>query len=72
MPYSTNADLPESVQRHLPEHARSIFREAFNHAWQEYSGDPRREEIAHRVAWAAVKKVYTKAGNEWVPRTDRA
>lgn len=68
MPYLTNADLPVSVQRHLPDHAQSIFREAFNHAWQEYADDLRREEIAHRVAWAAVKKVYTKFGEEWVPR----
>lgn len=24
--------------------------------------------IAHRVAWAAVKKVYVKVGTEWLPR----
>lgn len=68
MPYLTNDDLPMSVQRNLPEHGQDIFREAFNHAWQEYAGDPRQEEIAHRVAWAAVKKAYVKVGNEWVPQ----
>jgi cation transport regulator len=26
----------------------------------------RREEIAHRVAWSAVKKSYHKVGDEWV------
>ena len=26
------------------------------------------EEIAHRVAWAAVKKVYVKVGSDWVLR----
>ena len=26
------------------------------------------EEIAHRVAWAAVKKRYRKVGSSWVPR----
>jgi cation transport regulator len=54
--------------RYLPEHGQDIFREAFNHAWQEYAGDPRQEEIAHRVAWAAVKRIYVKVGAEWVPR----
>jgi len=68
MPYSSNIDLPPAVQAHLPEHAQDIYRQAFNHAWDEYAGDPRREEIAHRVAWAAVKRVYVKAGADWVPR----
>ena len=68
MPYPSNDDLPLSVRRHLPAHAQDIFREAFNHAWQEYADDPRREEIAHRVAWAAVKRFYVKLGTDWVPR----
>ena len=50
--------------RHLPLHAQDIFREAFNHAWQGYSGD---EERAFRVAWAAVKRSYRKRGRDWVP-----
>jgi cation transport regulator len=68
MPYFYNYDLPLSVQNHLPGHAQDIYREAFNHAWEEYAGDPRQEEIAHRVAWAAVKRVYMKVAHEWVPR----
>jgi len=74
MPWSTNDDLPARVRQHLPEHAQDIFREAFNHAWEEYAGDPRHEEIAHRVAWAAVKRAYVKVGDEWVPlfEADRA
>jgi len=68
MPYSANEQLPGSIRYHLPEHAQDIYREAFNHAWQEYAVDPRQEEIAHRVAWAAVKRSYVKLGNEWVPR----
>ncbi len=27
MPYRTNADLPQSVQAHLPDHAQDIYRE---------------------------------------------
>lgn len=68
MPYYTNDELPASVRNHLPEHAQAIYREAFNHAWDEYASDPRREEIAHRVAWAAVKKAYVKVGTEWLPQ----
>lgn len=67
MPYDVNSDLPERVRHSLPDHAQSIYREAFNHAWQSYRNDPRREEIAHRVAWAAVKKLYVKSsGRRWV------
>ena len=69
MPYWTNDDLPISIRHHLPEHGQDIFRQAFNHAWQQYADDPRHEEIAHRVAWAAVKRVYEKLGTEWMPRS---
>ncbi|HYP57714.1 MAG TPA: ChaB family protein, partial [Beijerinckia sp.] len=48
-------------------HAQDIFREAFNSAFDEYHSDRRQEEIAFRVAWAAVKKQYHKAGSRWVP-----
>jgi cation transport regulator len=68
MPYRVNTDLPERVRGHLPPDAQTIYREAFNHAWLQYARDPRQEEIAHRVAWAAVKRRYEKWGSEWVPR----
>jgi cation transport regulator len=70
MPYLLNEDLPPSVRRHLPPHAQDVFRSAFNHAWESYGGaEPDRiEEIAHRVAWAAVKKRYRKVGDAWMPR----
>jgi cation transport regulator len=69
MPYATNDDLPPSIRHHLPEHAQDIFREAFNAAWRSSGArEPlRREEIAHRVAWSAVKKRYHKVGDDWVP-----
>lgn len=69
MPYSANEDLPDSVRAHLPPHAQDIFRAAFNNAWASYGArEPqRREEIAHRVAWAAVKRRYRKVRNDWVP-----
>jgi cation transport regulator len=65
MPYSTNAELPASVRSSLPPHAQDIYRQAFNHAHERYG----EEEIAHRVAWAAVKKTYQKLGDSWVPRS---
>jgi cation transport regulator len=69
MPYRMNNDLPPGVRGHLPEHAQNIFREAFNHAWQNYAQEgERREEIAHRVAWAAVKKNYCKVGSDWIAK----
>jgi cation transport regulator len=69
MPYAVNAALPPSV-RHLPEHAQDIYRAAFNHAFAAHAGDPRQEEAAHRIAWAAVKRSYVKVGNDWVARAD--
>ncbi len=68
MPYRTNDDLPPSVARHLPAHAQDIYREAFNHAFAAHEGDPRQEEAAHRIAWAAVKRSYIKLGDDWVAR----
>lgn len=72
MPYAHNSDLPESVRGHLPEHAQAIYREAFNHAWDEYKhaadrrGDESREEVAHKVAWSAVKAKYERgADGDW-------
>jgi cation transport regulator len=72
MPYDRISDLPDSVRDHVPTHAQEIYREAFNHAWNEYAdpgdrrGDASREETAHRVAWAAVKDKYEKgADGDW-------
>lgn len=66
MAYKRINELSDSVRNHLPEHAQEIYLEAFNLAWTE-DADPgkrrdhsSREEVAHRVAWAAVKKLYEK------------
>jgi cation transport regulator len=70
MPYSRIEDLPSAVRGHLPEHAQEIYLAAFNSAWSQYAKrEPaRQEEIAHRVAWAAVKRRYRKFGTRWAPR----
>jgi cation transport regulator len=67
MPYASSDELPPAVSNHLPPHAQDIFREAFNHAWQQHDGD---EQAAFRIAWAAVKRSYRKRGRVWVPIED--
>ncbi len=76
MPYESLDELPESVRDNLPQHAQEIYMKAFNNAWDEYAdpeerrGDASREETAHKVAWAAVKKVYEKdeESGEWTKK----
>jgi len=75
MPYQTNSDLPDQIRENLPEQAQTIYRKAFNSAWEQYvspqrrKGGADREETAHRVAWSAVKKVYRKSSSgRWVRR----
>lgn len=70
MPYSSIADLPDSVRDNLPVHAQEIYKEAFNSAYDEYAarGPEGREVSAHKVAWSAVKKKYRKdeASGKWI------
>ncbi len=68
MPYQQNIDLPPAVRNHLPAHAQDIYREAFNHAFAAHADDPRQEEAAHRIAWAAVKRRYIREDGEWAAR----
>jgi len=76
MPYHSLAELPDSVKDHLPKHAQEIYKEAYNSAWEEYAdpdkrrGDASREEVAHKVAWSAVKQKYEKKGDHWVAKQD--
>lgn len=78
MPYDTIDDLPDSVKNNLPRHAQEIYRAAFNSAWEQYDrpeerrGGADREETAHKVAWAAVKKEYEKdpRTGEWKREND--
>ena len=62
MPYKDKSELPDSVKNVLPAHAQDIYKETFNSAYEQYKDlaerrdDADREEVAHRVAWSAVKK----------------
>lgn len=70
MPYKSRTELPDNVKNVLPAHAQSIYQEAFNSAWDEYKekkdrrGDESREEVAHKVAWSAVKHQYEKGDDD--------
>ncbi|BCQ39563.1 putative cation transport regulator ChaB [Erwinia rhapontici] len=70
MPYAYRSALPDSVRHVLPAHAQDIYLEAFNSAWGQYKdkedrrGDDSREEVAHKVAWAAVKHQYQKGDDD--------
>jgi len=76
MPYDSNDSLPGPVRSNLPQHAQTIYREAFNAAWDQYAdpderrGDASREEVAHKVAWSAVKQQYEKRDGRWRRRRD--
>ncbi|RIK44918.1 MAG: putative cation transport regulator ChaB [Chloroflexi bacterium] len=77
MPYKSLAELPDSVRDNLPKHAQEIYKEAYNSAWDQYADpssrrdDASREEVAHRVAWAAVKQKYEKNDQDrWVRKKD--
>lgn len=60
----------------LPTHAQHIFKKAHANAVKEYQDPEKRrggkrqkaEEVAHKTAWAAVKKKYKKQGDEWVSK----
>ena len=68
MRYHANSDLPASVHKHLPEHAQDIYRHALNHAYAIHAGEADREQRAHMIGWAAVKRAYVKDGEMWVTR----
>ena len=62
----STGDLPKGAEEVLPEHAKEIYKEAHNNALEQYQDPKKRrgraslEEVAHKVAWAAVKKEYEK------------
>ncbi len=67
VPYEELDDLPDSVKRNLPKHAREIYRAAYNSAEEQYDEESR----AHRVAWSAVEQKYEKnEEGEWVEKEE--
>lgn len=70
MPYASINELPEGVRHVLPNQAQDIYKEAFNSAYDQYDkpeerrDDASREEVAHKVAWSAVKKAGYEKGDD--------
>jgi cation transport regulator len=60
----------------LPSHAQHIYKKAHKNALKQYKSPSKRregkhqsrEQVAHKVAWSAVKKEYKKKGDRWVPK----
>ena len=63
--YKTKDDLPKGVKDNLPKHAQDIYKEAYNAALDEHGSEANSEQIAHKIAWSAVKKSYEKVEGEW-------
>ena len=72
-------ELSENTKKRideLPEHAQHIFKKAHAGAIREYHDPEKRrggkdesdEEVAHKVAWSAVKREYKKEGDRWVKK----
>ena len=63
----------------LPQHAQHIYKKVHASAIKQYQNPEKRrggerqsaEQVAHKAAWAAVKKEYKKKGSEWI-RKDEA
>ncbi|MDQ3888077.1 MAG: ChaB family protein [Thermoproteota archaeon] len=62
----------------LPTHAQKIYSKAHKNALKQYESPSKRrggkrqskEQVAHKVAWSAVKKEYKKKGDRWVSKKD--
>ncbi len=74
-----DVELSEATKKRidsLPEHAQHVFKKAHSSAVKEYKDPNKRrggakedaEEVAHKVAWAAVKKEYKKNRDKWVKK----
>ena len=62
----------------LPTHAQHIYKKTHASAIEQYQDPEKRrggkrqssEEVAHKAAWAVVKKKYTKKGDKWVKKSE--
>jgi cation transport regulator len=62
----SETELETRLLSTLPDGAREVYREAFNHAFGRYGLVGR--TVARRIAWSAVKRSYEKREGSWVPR----
>ena len=70
------SDITEKQIDELPTHGQEIFKEAHKNALDQYKDPKKRkggkkeskEQVAHKVAWSAVKKIYKKEGDKWIKK----
>ncbi|HEX2408634.1 MAG TPA: ChaB family protein [Nitrososphaeraceae archaeon] len=71
------SDITKERIDELPSHAQEIFKEAHSSALEQYKDPDKRrggkkeskEEVAHKVAWSAVKKKYKKdEDGKWIKK----
>jgi cation transport regulator len=73
--YKSTEEIPKNLRELLPPHAQHIYMKSHNRALLQYQDPNTRRyggtltEVAHRVAWAAVKSKYYKDDREgiWKP-----
>ena len=70
MPKTTKSGQPRAEElpgtlRRSPKKAQETFAQAHDSALETYDGN---EEIAHRVAFNAVKYTFGKVGDHWEPK----
>ncbi len=73
--YKSTDEIQENLKEILPPHAQHIYMKAHNRALLQYQNPSTRRyggsltEVAHRVAWAAVKSKYVKDEKQgiWKP-----
>lgn len=76
--YPSNADLPPDIREQLPSAVQTLYRQAYNHAWETYVMPLRRglmashDAAAKRAAWAAVRRLYTQVGTTWIRRRSQS
>jgi cation transport regulator len=78
MHYDSESDLPDTVRNQLPADAQTVFRTAYNAAWETYSEEPidpdvpkpGRHETAQQEAWNSVRALFERQENgEWRHRS---
>jgi len=72
--YPTNEDLPAGIREAMPPVVQTLYREAYNAAWNRRLAPVRRkfvvnhDTVATRAAWKAVRRLYAQHGTTWVRR----
>lgn len=68
MKYQSKSELPETLQRTLPDEAQTVYIEAYNAVFEEDTptpgGELSKESAAHAVAWQAVEQEFEQSDSD--------